>query len=166
MTNSEVSEAALAILRMLPDYSNPPTAERTLDPVFYAYFQGRFGSMSRQMHVRLHGRRHPRRIDYRFGTTNPVVIELAVRSPQRRGDLRGPKNTTELRKLTRVTQASARRRILLLVDLAPEPIARDRLKATYDPIHAGRGNFRRHSVRVIYVHVDLQYHFPWRPKTG
>lgn len=134
-----------------------------LDPILYGFLQGRFRKVSRQHYVRLHGRHHPLRIDFRVGGTNPVVIEFAVRPPAGGATLYGSQNESELGKLTRVTNSSARLRVLLLIDLAPHAIPADNLKATYASLNAGPGNFARHSVRVIYVHADSAYHFLWRP---
>jgi len=92
-----------------------------------------------------------------------VVIEFAVRPPNGGATLYGSQNSTELRKLCRVTQASARLRVLLLMDLSPDPILRENLKPTYDVQSSGPGNFIRHSVRVVYVHSTSRYNFLWQP---
>ena len=149
---------------MLADYSSGPEREMRLDPMVYGFLQGRHGHMSRQFYVRFHGAKRPKRIDFRYGTSNPAVIELAVRPPTGGSQLHGSQTESELRKLTRVPQAKAKRRILLLLDLYRSPLDEAKLKATYDSIHAGRGNFKRHSVRVIYVHRDSTYDFLWWPK--
>jgi hypothetical protein len=163
MNIAELTDAALGVLRLLEDYSRAPQREMLIDPVLSAYLAGRFGEMTRQHWIRLHGRPRPQRIDFRYGGSNPSVIEFAFRPPTGRSELYGPQNLSELRKLTRVPRSRARRRYLLLLDRHHQPIQCANLKVTYDPLHAGRGRFRRHSVRVIYVHRDLQYNFVWRP---
>ena len=134
-----------------------------LDPILYGYLQGRFGGMSRQHWVHIHGRQRPHRIDFRIGGNNPIVIEFAVRPPDGGTTLYGSQNRSELRKLARVSRATARLRVLLLIDLSPTPILRVKLEPTYDDQNAGRGNFTRHSVRVIYVHTQSTYNFLWQP---
>jgi hypothetical protein len=111
----------------------------------------------------MHGRPRPQRIDYRYGGSNPAVIEFAVRPATGGPQLYGSQNRSELRKLTRVPQSKARRRYLLLLDLYRSAIDSLALKPTYDLVHAGQGRFQRHSVRVIYVSSSLQYNFLWRP---
>jgi len=166
MTIAELEDAAQEIIRLLRDYSTDPAAQREMriDPVVYGYFDGRFGKMSRQVYVRMHSRPRPQRIDFRYGSNNPLVFEFAVRSRQSDATLYGSQNVSELRKLTRVIPSQARTRILLLLDLTDTPIARDNLKATYDRINAGRGRFQRHPVRVIYASNSVTYNFLWRPQ--
>jgi hypothetical protein len=136
-----------------------------IDRTVYAYFEGRFGHFSRQHRVRMHSKPRPQRIDFRYGTSNPVVIEFAVRPRTKGGHLYGSQNRSELRKLTRVLSSEAKTRVLLLLDLSSNPIPKPKLKKTYDGINAGKGNFTRHSVRVIYVQRDNSYHFSWKPKS-
>ncbi len=135
--------------------------ERTVDPILYGFLEAKFGRLSRQHHVPMWGSRHPKRIDYRQGGNNPVVIELAVRPRRRTNTLCGSKNTSELRKLCRVSSACLR--VLLLLDLSDRATERTLLQATYNEQTAGPGNFQRHSVRVIYVHRQTSYHFSWKP---
>lgn len=161
----ELTDSARKVVSLVQEYSGNHVGRREmlLDPILYSYLRGRFNNLSRQHRVRLHGRSRPQRIDFRIGGANPVVIELAVRPPHGGSSLHGSQNTPELRKLTRVTRTSARLRVLLLIDLAPHAILRDNLKPTYDEQNAGPGNFARHSIRVIYVHLDSAYHFIWQP---
>lgn len=103
------------------------------------------------------------RIDFRFGGSNPVVLELVVRAPTGGGSLSGGQNIGELKKLCRVSYAQARLRALLLLDLAGEPLKKDSLKDTYVPRHAGPGKFKRSAVRIIYVHRQSAFSFLWSP---
>jgi hypothetical protein len=149
---------------MLREYSSGPRRERELDLILFGYLRGRFHGVSRQHRLYLTGSTRPSRIDFRLGGSNPVVLEFAVRPPQGGGELYASCNRTELRKLARVASTQARLRALLLVDLSDAPIPQNRLSATYDRQNAGRGNFKRHSVRVVYVHSrQRSYHFLWRP---
>ena len=50
------------------------------------------------------------------------------------------------------------------MDFKAEPISLERLRQTYDPITAGRGNFERNAVRVVYIHENSQYNFIWQPR--
>lgn len=165
MTTLQIVKAVQEILRLMADYTGVAshTREMLLDPVVYAYFDARFGHFQRQYHVRLHGKARPKRIDFRYGTSNPVVMEIAARPPAGRSELYGNSNRDELNKLTRVVTSQARKRVLLLIDRAPRPIRAENLKPSYDQIVTTRGRFARHSVRVIYVHPDLSYNFLWRP---
>jgi hypothetical protein len=165
MNIAQINDATLRVLEMLLHYSGGHVGSREmlLDPILYGYLDGRFGHMQRQHYVQVRGKSKPKRIDFRQGTENPVVIEFAVRPPAGGGNLHGSQNYSELRKLCRVSKSAARTRILLLIDLHSTPLERENLKPTYDKQNSGRGKFKRNSVRVLYVHRDLQYHFIWKP---
>lgn len=165
MNIKTLTESARAVLSLLRDYSGGHVGRREmlLDPVLYGYLQGRFGGMTRQHWVSIHGRPRPQRIDFRKGGTNPVVVEFAVRPPNGGPTLYGSQNQSELRKLCRVTKTSAKLRALLLLDLSPNPIRLENLKPSYDKQTSGPGNFARHSVRVIYVQSNSSYNFLWQP---
>ena len=47
--------------------------------------------------------------------------------------------------------------------LYTEPMDREHLKATYDSENSGRGDFVRHSVRVVYIHRAQHFSFLLRP---
>lgn len=162
---AEATEAALALIRLRGEYSNPPKTERGLDPIFYGYLTAAHPKVkvSRQIHIKFHGAKKPSRIDFRVGGTNPTVIEFAVRPTTGTQELCGPQNHDELQKLSKVLPTKAKRRILLLVDLKKTPVAKSTLKASYDPLHAGPGKKPRHAVTVVYVHSQLQYAFTWKP---
>lgn len=164
MNIEDVTEAGVAILHLLQDYHRPPAhREMLIDPIIYAYMKGRFGAVSRQHHVSVYGSRKPKRIDFRVGGTNPVVLELAVRSPLGSGSLLGQPNTSELRKLCKVSTTQASLRVLLLIDLYVNNYTKPDLKSTYDVINAGPGKFKRCPVRVVYVHMDNRFNFAWSP---
>lgn len=159
MTIKDITHAGAEVLRMLDDYKGVASqGELGADRVLFGLLQGRFRHMSRQHRVRAG------RIDFRFGTSNPVVIEFAFRAPRDpRTRLFASQNRSELRKLTRVRPATARMRVLLLLDRSKHPIPEDTLRKGYDEAHAGVGRFQRHTVRVIYVHKHLTYNFRWYP---
>ena len=163
MNIAELSVAAKEVLTLLGKYHNAPHREMLIDPVLFAYLRGKHPPVERQHYVYRYGSERPQRIDFRTGGTNPVVLEFAVRPPVGGGHLLGSQNTSELRKLCRVTRTSARLRALLLMDLYHEPIERKNLQATYAAVNAGRGRFQRNPVRVVYVHPDLSYSFAWDP---
>src|SRR5690606_29593827 len=108
-----------------------------IDPILYAYMKGRFGPVTRQHHVSVYGSQKPKRIDFRIGGTNPSVMELAVRSPLGSGSLLGGPNTSELRKLCKVSTTQAKLRVLLLIDLYANHYTKSDLKDSYDTVHAG-----------------------------
>lgn len=163
MNIADVQKVGAEVLKLLSQYHNPPHKELLLDAILLAYLSGRYSNVARQHYVSVYGSSHPRRIDFRFGGTNPVMLELAVRSPAGGGSLYGSQNYSELNKLCRVSHSQARLRVLLLLDLASRPLSKKSLKDTYDPLHAGPGKFKRSSVRVIYVHRDVSFHFLWSP---
>lgn len=165
MTIADVTAAAQDVVRLLTDYKGYAGGRRemSVDLMVYGYLEGKFGHMSRQHYVKMHSKPKPQRIDFRFGTSNPVVIEFAVRTPKGGGELYGSQNSSELRKLTRVLPSQTRMRVLLLIDLYDTPIQLSQLKPTFDKVHAGKGKFKRHSVRVIYVHRSESYDFRWSP---
>ena len=163
MKISDIQNIGTEILELLEKYNNPPKNELSIDLMLFAYLSGRFAKVDRQHHIYLYGSTKPNRIDFRLGSSNPVVLELAVRPPKGGSQLSGSQNTSELRKLCRVQHSEARLRVLFLLDLCHTPLTRELLKATYDIVHAGRGKFKRSPVRVIYVHVEQTYHFRWSP---
>ena len=133
-----------------------------LDLMLYAFFAGRGWKPQRQLwapYLGVNGR-----IDFKIGTNNPAFIELAVRPPNGGSQLYSPANFTELSKLCRIPHSKARLRVLLLIDLYFRPVESENLKSSYESMNAGRGNFQRSSVRVIYVHHDEEHDFLWNPR--
>src|SRR5262245_9155199 len=99
MNIANIQEAAAEIIKIVGDYTNKPHREMLIDPILFGYLRGAFDNVERQHKVRVYGSRKPKRIDFRQGGTNPVVLELAVRPPGGGGHLLGGQNTSELRKL-------------------------------------------------------------------
>ncbi len=161
----DVISAAEALIKLRDDYQRPPSSERTLDPVLYAFLHGKFPDrrISRQKHVRFPGARKPSLIDYRVGGPNPTLVEFVVRPPNGGSELYRGANKAELMKLSRIPAAQAKRGVLLLMDLREKPLPKRSLKASYARIHVGPGRIPRHPVTIVYVHRDLQYSFAWSP---
>ena len=160
MNRADLVEASHEVLRLLRHYKGGASqGELGADRVLYGYLQGRFGYISRQHQV-THGR-----IDFRYGGTNPMVLEFVLRGPSDpRTRLFASQNRSELRKLTRVRPTTAATRVLLLLDRSKNPVPKRVLRTGYDEMHAGRGRFVRHSIRIIYVNRFNDYHFLWRPE--
>jgi hypothetical protein len=159
----DIVDSAKEVLDILDAYHNPPGREMLIDAALFSFLRGRFGNVQRQHRVYVYGSKKPKRIDFRYGGSNPIVVEFAVRPPTGGGELYGSQNVSELRKLCRVSHTEARLRALLLLDLYHEPIRQKALHNTYASINAGRGRFKRSAVRVIYVHRDLEFSFSWKP---
>jgi hypothetical protein len=156
----DIKDSAREVLVLIETYKGQAgQGELGADRVLAGYLQGRFGRITRQHHVAAG------RIDFRYGTSNPRVIEFAIRGPRDPAAcLYASQNRSELRKLSRLRPATARMRVLLLLDRAKRLIPKDSLRAGYDRVHSGPGNFQRHVVRVIYVHRELEYDFSWNPR--
>ena len=154
-----------SIAVMVEDYSGGPSREMLIDPAVYAYLRAtaKGRGVERQYHAHLPNQQRPARVDFRVKSPNPVLIEFAVRLAKGGGQLCGSQNVTELRKLTRFSNVAAKLRALLLIDLAKVPYDLAFLKSTYDQIHAGRGRFARHPVKVIYAHAKKTFAFKWNP---
>lgn len=165
MNTRALTDATLRVISLLNDYSGQHVGKREmqLDPILYGYLEGRFGSFKRQHRLYLRGRTKPLRIDFRRGSTNPVLVEFAVRPPNGGNTLYGSQNRSELRKLSRIPQSQARLRILLLVDLSATPHAKSDLRATYESQTPAADGSNKHSVRVVYVHANTHYSFLWQP---
>lgn len=167
VTRARLTALASAIIAALGDYKGKElrkTERTTVGPSFYALLKTLDLPSKREVPVRMLDTGKPKRIDFWVGGTKPVLIELAVRKPKGSQELMGRQNQSELSKLARAKQAKVRTRYLLLIDLrVGDPIEKSKLKASYDPLHAGRGKFERAPVRVIYVARDAAYHFLWKP---
>jgi hypothetical protein len=163
MTVQQLQHIGQRLTKLAHDYAGGPKREMLIDPALYAWFLATTPSVARQYHVHLPGLVNPARIDFRIGGPNPVLVEFAVRPPGGASQLYGSQNKDELRKLTRFSNQKAKLRALLLIDLHQDPIVKESLKATYDKVHAGFGNFDRHPVKVIYTHREDAYSFKWSP---
>ena len=150
------------IVDLASHYKGAPHREMRVDGLVYGVLHTKFGvKRQHQVHTSVPKAR-PDRIDFKQNGKNAVVIEFAVRTLSHLNEAYGSQNRSELKKLAKQTNMSAR--YLLLLDLSGRAaIARDQLKRTYDRLNAGRGKFPRKSVRVLYVHPDLSYHFLWNP---
>jgi len=163
MNLDELEAAAKDYLRLVNQYPKiwNRATERFLDISFYAFLQGRFEKMSRQLNLRVSSSNHPLRIDFRHGGNNPVLIELAVRPKGGGQQFDALSNRPELRKLARFRCSQARVCVLLLLDLNPAHLNKNRLKHSYNSITSSGGKYRRHPVTVIYVHPDHHFRFEW-----
>ena len=163
MTVDTLRSIGQEIAALVRDYHGGPKREMLIDPALYAWFLASGHGVERQYHVHLPGTQKPLRIDFRLKGSNPVLVEFAVRPPGGASQLYGSQNRGELRKLTGFSNKKAKLRALLLIDLRSEPIHKNQLKPTYDKAHAGRGNFKRSPVQVIYTHRQTAYSFKWSP---
>ena len=163
MTTKQIKKAAKAVLGLAELYGHDSAMQREmrLDLLLLGFFEARFGRMSRQTKIWISGTSHPKRVDFRHGGTNPVLMEFAVRPPSGASELYGPSNRSELNKLTRFPPSKAKKRVLLLFDLKRKPIPKKNLTATYARVRSSRGRFNRYYVRVIYVHRASEYDFSW-----
>lgn len=101
------------ILELASHYKGAPHREMRLDGLVYGVLNTKFG-VSRQHNIRSAiPRRWPKRIDFRQGGTNPVVIEFVVRTEQNRVEAYGGQNKDELHKLARQSKAKARYLLIL-----------------------------------------------------
>jgi len=152
-------DAAKAILATVASYTAPgaPRGERTLDPVLFGFLLGADTQVDRQVSVIVAGKK--RRIDFRCRGNNPANLEWALRPRNGGGQLSAKSNASEIRKLSRTTNA---RRYLLLIDLAPTPWSKKELAADYKTITLGPGKYIRHSVTVVYVHEDSHFKIIWK----
>jgi hypothetical protein len=139
--------------------------ESRLDPLLFALLYERFGHFSRQKATGTPTATRPNQIDFRRGTTNPALVEFAVKTPHHRTEIAPSTNEPELLKLTKVPPAQARYRALVLFDVTNSPLTKSYLRKEYRKINAGPGNFRRYTVSILYVHKqkDASFRFPWKP---
>lgn len=163
MNTTQIKRAGSTVLGLIHKYSadSRKKLEMRQDPLLFGYFAARFGKMSRQWSIHIGESARPKRIDFRHGGSNPVLIEFAVRPPHGRSELYGPGNKAELNKLCRFPPAKAKLRVLLLLDLAEDPIEKANLMKSYAGIKSSRGRYKRYPVRVIYTHKNKQYDFMW-----
>lgn len=149
-------DAAHEIIDLALQYPENNRSERKIDPLIFGLFYCWF-NVRRQAKVSLG------RIDFRQRYTNYAYIEVAVRASVRSGCLVGSQNRSEIHKLER--QQVAKGRYLLLLDLAKHPVNVDKLWDSYDDVRSGRGHYKRHSVRIVYVHRNRVHDsdYLWQP---
>jgi len=133
--------------------------EGIIHHILFGELEATFGHMEREYQAK----KGWGRVDFRYGTPNPRVIELVVRDPQHRNQHYGTQNWSELNKLCRVPYSKARVRILLVLDTSGDlnPVSKRTLRRSYDHVHPSRGRFEKYPVSVIYVHPKRQYRFMW-----
>jgi hypothetical protein len=161
MTIDTLTNIAREVLRILEEYTGVKGQDEFgADRVLYGLMKGRYNHVARQMKV------GPGRIDFRYGTTNPVVIELVLRNKKEsRTKLWGSQNLSELHKLSLVSAKKARSRYLLLLDRGHSAIDPDILRRRYGTVRTDRKPFGKNSVRIVYVHADgNSSHFLWNVK--
>ncbi len=151
--------------RLLANYTKRLT-EQDANLLVYGFLSARLADVRREWRICVAGRKHPLRIDFRIGGTNPAVVEFALRPKTGHGTaLSVASNVDELKKLGRVSSTKARWRYLLLIDLRSKPLVRAHLKGSYDAANLGVGRFPRESVRVIYAHRTDVYDFLFSPRS-
>jgi hypothetical protein len=151
------------VLGILEEYSGVKGQDEFgADRVLYGLMKGRYQHIARQHAV------GAGRIDFRYGTTNPVVIELVLRNRNdNQTKLWGSQNLSELHKLSQVSAVNARGRYLLLLDRARAAIDPETLRRRYASVRTDRKPFGTNSVRIIYVHTDGDSsHFLWKVTGG
>ncbi len=162
LNTDRLIDAASETLRILNEYKGVKGVDEFgVDRVFYGFLRGRYSAIKRQHGVAAG------RIDFRYGTTNPAVIELVVRNPKDgKGRLYASQNLPELQKLSQVATNTAKYRFLLLLDRGPEPLESEHLRRLYANVVIGGKVFGTHSVRVAYVHVENDFDFAWSVENG
>lgn len=156
-TMIDVGRMAFNVIRSLPDNR---IEERWVQGVLLGIMEAKVGDMQYEHEVA------DGRIDFRHGGPNPDVIEyVLVRRDS--NQWRPSQNHKELQKLTRTSKNVAKRRYLLILDPFRGSISQERLQGEYEDYrqtnNRPRGYFGNESVRVVYVHPTLDYHFLWRP---
>ncbi len=146
-------------IRLSNQYMDYRQKEGIIHHILFGAMQATFGHVAREY---LPGTGQ-KRIDFRYGTSNPRVIELVVRDPLHQNQHYGTQNRSELHKLYRVRTSEARTRFLLILDASGNnnPFSKTRLKLSFDNVPQGHGKFRRYPVTVLYVHPNGHYKFAW-----
>jgi len=148
-------------VRLSEQYMDYRRKEGIIHHILFGALETKFGYMERE-YLPAAGQD---RIDFRYATSNPRVIELVVRDPLHSNQHYGSENRSEINKLCLVSTNKARTRILLILDASgvSQPFSKGRLKVSYDRVKSTRGNYKRYPVSVIYVHPKLDYRFTWEP---
>ncbi len=120
------------------------TTERRIEPLVFGILQARWGALRREVRAEDPGRDRPR-IDFRFGSTNPIVIELAVRPRAGGQQLEASQNGPELS--------------LVLLDFGDAPLSISRLREDYTARVRTTDRMGPNPIHVIYVHRHEQRSF-------
>ena len=165
MNLKQLARAAREVHDLIDAYSSDSAKKREMvqDPLLFGFFSARFGDMSRQRHIYIGRSKRPKRVDFRFGGANTVLIEFAVRPPHGGAELYGTQNRDELNKLTRFPRSTASLRVLLLFDFRRVGIAKDKLRASFANVCTSPGRYARYPVQILYVHHRGSYRFLWKP---
>lgn len=161
----DVVDLGIALLEVADKYPTRYLTERDFAPLVIAYLKGRVPKI--QTEVSTTGGD----IDFRVGGTNPALLELAV-APRALKDSCAPdvafpghgkatqlyatQNKSELKKLLAITQAQAKGRFLLLLDLM-DAHTKDRLKELYAAEAVKLPSIR--PARIVYVSRNKTFHF-------
>ena len=135
--------------------------ELFFDLAVLSYLTARGYKVQRQVPQKFGGKKG--RIDFRIGPSNPVFVEFACRTDQEGNSLHGMFNESEIDKLSRISTKNRGRRCLLLLDLAKNPIPREKLQTPYKRIRFKGPQRNRHPVTIVYGHADISYAFRWKP---
>jgi hypothetical protein len=124
--------------------------ERKFEPILFGFLAARWGRVGREVGARDPLTKRPR-IDLRHGSTNPTVVEVACRPQEGGNQLEPSQNASELRKLTRVSQAQAKWRVLALFDFGIHPLSGARLEGKFIEWFSQRTDMGTSRVKVILV---------------
>ena len=156
LTVDDVRQLGKSLMAMGDEYPLQFRTERDFFPLVRAFLQGRVPEVTAEVGA------SNKKIDFRIGGPNPALLELAV-SPRMIEDrhhadakfpgnnqaphLYASTNKTELSKLSKVPQAKAKNRYLLLIDFRKGHDI-TKLKAGY--LKQLPQNGKRAAVRVVY----------------
>ena len=155
LTLEQVKQLGKTLLRIGDRYPILCRTESDFYPLVGAFLDQHFPGLEAEASV------DKGEIDFKIAkTTNPAYLELAVTprqlvdyaqsvaKPKRATALYAPLNKTELVKLSGLTQAKAKGRFLLLIDLQKEPHDFDGLKESYQKLQPEMGV---NIMNVVYV---------------
>lgn len=155
LTLEQVKKLGETLLRIGDRYPLLCRTETDFYPLVGAFLDQHFPGLEEEATV------EKGEIDFKIAkTTNPAYLELAVTprqlvdyaqstaQPKAATALYGPLNKTELVKLSNLTQAKAKGRYLLLIDLQKKPHDFDKLKKSYEKLKSEMGT---NIVNVVYV---------------
>lgn len=152
-------------LDVLDEINKGTATERTLLPYLYIFLRRRWEGVRvrREFSVDA-GNKRTGRIDFLLGTTNPVALEVACRNSRSKSQS-ASQNVSELRKLSRIKQSQAKRRVLVVFDLTKHPLTIEKFKASYSGLSLGPGRFVRSTISIHYIHRGRSPKpFPWNAR--